>query len=82
MNRIWQLQEAKSILSELVNKAQEEGPQIITRHGDEVAVVISYEDFNRLRKPETSLVEFLRSSPLAGTEIDLKRDDSPFRTGC
>jgi prevent-host-death family protein len=79
MYHIWQLQEAKSKLSELVNKALQEGPQIITRHGDEVAVVMSYEDFNRLRKPETSLVEFLRSSPLAGFEIDLERDRSSFR---
>lgn len=79
MNKIWQLQEAKSKLSELVNKARDEGPQIITRHGDEVAVLLSYEDFNRLRKPETSLVEFLRSSPLAGEELDLERDRSLSR---
>jgi antitoxin Phd len=79
MNHIWQLQEAKSKLSELVNKALEEGPQIITRHGDEVAVLISYEDYNRLRKPETNLVEFFRSSPLAGEELDLERDRSLSR---
>jgi len=79
MAHIWQLQEAKSKFSELVNKALEEGPQIITRHGDEVAVLLSYGDFNRLRKPETSLVEFLRSSPLAEEELDLERDRSLSR---
>ena len=79
MNHIWQLQEAKSKLSELVNKALREGPQIITRHGDEVAVIISYEDYNRLRKRKTSLVEFLRASPLASAELDLERDQSALR---
>ena len=79
MAHIWQLQEAKSRLSELVNKAREEGPQIITRHGDEVAVLISYEDFNRMRISETNLVEFFRSSPLVGEELDLKRDRSHSR---
>jgi antitoxin Phd len=65
MDHVWQLQEAKSKLSELVNRALGEGPQIITRHGEEVVVVISYEDYNQMRKPKTSLVEFLRTSPLA-----------------
>lgn len=79
MGRVWQLQEAKSKLSELVKQAQREGPQIISRHGDEVAVVISYQEYLQLRKPETGLVEFLRHSPLVGINLDLERDRSPAR---
>jgi prevent-host-death family protein len=79
MGQIWQLQEAKSRLSELVNQAIRDGPQIITRHGDEVAVVISYDEYSRLRKPEISLVEFFRASPLVGIDLDLGRDRSPLR---
>ena len=37
---IWQLQEAKNRFSEVVNKALEEGPQTVTRHGEEI--VVSY----------------------------------------
>jgi antitoxin Phd len=45
MDHTWQEQEAKSRFSEQVNKALSEGPQIITRHGNEVAVLISYDEF-------------------------------------
>ncbi len=36
---IWPLQEAKNRLSELIQRAETEGPQTITRHGTPVAVV-------------------------------------------
>ena len=73
-NDVWPLQEAKNWLSELVNKAIADGPQIVTRHGEELVVVISKAEYNRLRKSQTSLVEFFRQSPLVGVELDLKRD--------
>ncbi len=37
----WQLQDAKNRLSEVVRKARSEGPQVITLHGADAAVVIS-----------------------------------------
>jgi prevent-host-death family protein len=43
----WQLQEAKARLSRVVKDAQTKGPQIITVHGEEVAVVESMEDYRR-----------------------------------
>ena len=76
MTHTWQLQEAKNKLSELVNEAEKQGPQIITRHGEQVAVVLSYEDYSRLVKPKTDLLEFFQSSPLARIELDLERDHS------
>jgi antitoxin Phd len=79
MRKTWQLQEAKSRLSELVKQAEQDGPQIITRHGEEVAVVLSYAEYTRLHQPETSLVEFMRSSPLLGEDLDMERDQSPLR---
>ncbi len=36
---LWPLQEAKNRLSELIQRAETEGPQTITRHGTPVAVV-------------------------------------------
>jgi len=41
----WQLQDAKNRLSELVNRALSEGPQIITRHGAPTVVVMDFKDF-------------------------------------
>jgi prevent-host-death family protein len=76
MGHTWQIQEAKNKLSEVLKDAVTEGPQIITRHGEQVAVVLSYEDYARLVKPDMDLVTFFRSSPLVGVELDLERDQS------
>ena len=44
----WQLQEAKQQLSKVVDLAGSEGPQVVTRHGREVAVVLSMDDYRAL----------------------------------
>ncbi len=69
----WQLQEAKNRLSEVVEKALHQGPQVITRRGTETAVVMSMNDYRKMRQPETDLVRFFQASPLAGVELDLER---------
>jgi prevent-host-death family protein len=69
----WQLQEAKNRLSELVRKAREEGPQVITVHGSDAAVVMSAEQYAKLARRKGTLVEFFRKSPLVGEELDLTR---------
>ena len=73
---IWQLQEAKNRFSEVVNKALKEGPQTVTRHGEEIVVILSKAEYSRLLKSQTSLLEFFRQSPLVGIELDLDRDQS------
>ncbi|MBP7866295.1 MAG: type II toxin-antitoxin system prevent-host-death family antitoxin [Acidobacteria bacterium] len=74
MPQTWSLQEAKNRFSEVVNRALDDGTQVVTRHGRETAVVISIEDYQRLKRPATGLVEFFRSSPLCGVELELTRD--------
>jgi antitoxin Phd len=49
--RNWQVQEAKNKLSEVIRFAEEEGPQVITWHGRDRAVVLSAEEYRRLVKP-------------------------------
>lgn len=75
----WQLQDAKARLSEVVKKATQEGPQHITLHGEPAAVVLSEADYQRLGKRRKRFVDFIRSSPLRGVELDLTRDHSPPR---
>ncbi len=76
----WQMQEAKARLSELVKRAESEGPQDITLHGRSVAVVLSRDAFERLAGSSRSLVDFMRQSPLYGLEeLDLQRDTSLTR---
>jgi prevent-host-death family protein len=75
----WQLQEAKARLSEVVKKAAKEGPQKITVHGESAAVVISSKEYERLKRPKDTLVQFMRRSPLYGLEIDLRREQTLTR---
>jgi prevent-host-death family protein len=77
MERVWQIQEAKNKLSEVVEKALDSGPQILTRRGTEIAVVLSYSEYRQLKRKQTPLSEFFRRSPLEG--LDLERDRSPAR---
>ena len=77
----WQVQTAKNRLSELLTRAQTEGPQRITRHGERVAVVLSEADFAKLNRPHAesdAFVSFLLTSPFAGLELpERRRDDEP-----
>jgi prevent-host-death family protein len=75
----WQLQEAKNKFSSLIDKAQKIGPQIVTRHGKDVVIILSIEEYNKLKKPETSLVNFFRNSPLAEENLELERTNEKPR---
>ena len=74
----WQLQEAKNKLSELIDRALEEGPQVITRHGVEVAVVMPYAGYKKLTTPDKRLGDLLMASPLRKSGLTISRDQ---RTG-
>ncbi|MEU7750063.1 type II toxin-antitoxin system Phd/YefM family antitoxin [Nonomuraea sp. NPDC049158] len=54
-----QLEGAKQRFSELVRRARDEGPQIITRHRQDVAVIMDVEEYRRL-KGESWCDELLR----------------------
>lgn len=59
----WQLQEAKQRFSEVVREAEAGEPQVITRHGRNVAVIIEYEGFQQLQRPQKDFKRFLESAP-------------------
>lgn len=75
----WPLQEAKNKFNEVVREAAESGPQTIMKHGKDSVVVISVDDYRKLEKPETSLIDFFQNSPFSDVEIDTERDKSPAR---
>ena len=62
----WQVQEAKTRLSEVIERARTEGPQMITRHGAARAVLISIEDYRALvaHKPD------FKAHLLGGPKVD------------
>jgi prevent-host-death family protein len=74
----WQLQEAKQRFSELVRKALEGGPQVVTRHGRDAVVVISAREFARLRGAGGDFKQFLRAAPDLA-RLELERDRRPAR---
>lgn len=71
----WQLQDAKNRFSEVVQKAIEQGPQIITRRGVKTVVILSVEDYQQLTNPKVNIIDFFRKSPLKDVMIDLTRDE-------
>ncbi len=73
----WQIQEAKQRFSELVKRAIEGGPQVVTRHGVEVAVVVSAETFRRLTG-EKDFKAFLLTAPEVG-ELEIERSREAAR---
>jgi prevent-host-death family protein len=79
----WQVQEAKQHLSEVLRAAEREGPQTVTRHGQEVAVIIDIDEYRRLAGPMKDPREVLLGPPyldddvvsvLEETEADRKHD--------
>lgn len=73
MKNVWQLQEAKAKLSKVINEAIKHGPQIITRHGIETALLISINDYKHISKKELKISQFFKSSPLYNVELDIQR---------
>lgn len=55
----WQVQEAKQRFSELLRRAVTEGPQVVTRHGQPTVVVLSADEYHRLRGQPPDLAAFL-----------------------
>ena len=79
MIETWQLQEAKNKFSRVIENAVNSGPQIITKRGVKVAIVMSYAEYQTMIASRGSLSAFFHDSPMAGTDIDLARDKSDAR---
>jgi prevent-host-death family protein len=77
MSDRWQLQEAKQRFSELIRSVEADGPQFVTRHGQEVAVVLSITEYRHLRQGEPDFKEYLQSAP--DIDLDVSRSPLPAR---
>ena len=76
---VWQVQDAKAHLSEVIERARTEGPQTITRHGSERAVVLSINDYRELiaQRPD------FKAHLLGGPKVEdflIERDRNTGRT--
>jgi prevent-host-death family protein len=59
----WQIQEAKQRFSEVIRAVAREGPQIITRHGEDVAVIVDIAEYRRLTGPAADVRRVLLEPP-------------------
>ena len=75
----WSLQDAKNQFSELVRRVLSDGPQLVTRSGQDAVVVLTASEYERLTAPSQSLLVFLQESPLASVELDFRRPSDSGR---
>jgi prevent-host-death family protein len=77
----WLLQDAKARFSELVRRVRSEGPQHVTVHGCDEVVVISAEEFRRLKGDLTgeALIAVMQASPHRDIDIEPRRAPMPVR---
>ncbi|BAT60312.1 Phd_YefM protein [Variibacter gotjawalensis] len=68
-----QLRDAKSALSAVVEDAENGKPTTITKHGRKAAVVISYDEWVKLKKKLPTFAELLIAMP------ELNPEDLPKR---
>lgn len=73
----WQLQDAKNRMSEVVDRALADGPQVVTRRGAPVVVIVAYETWRQRTGQRLSFKDFLKTAPLGDLEIE--RDPDPGR---
>jgi antitoxin Phd len=74
----WQLQEAKSRFSEVVDLSLTQGPQLVTRRGAEAVVILAAEDYRRLVGDAPNLIDHLLNAP-RGEALVITRSKEPIR---
>jgi prevent-host-death family protein len=69
----WSVADAKARLSEVIDRALSDGPQVITRKGRKTVVVVSAEEWERKTRRIGNLAEFFAGSPLRGSGLAIER---------
>ena len=76
----WQVQDAKQRFSEVVQRALDEGPQLVTRHGKEAVVILAADAYRQLTQTDSrpDFKTYLASSPdFSLLELDTDIRDMP-----
>ncbi len=81
LTNYWPLQTAKARFSELVRRVHSDGPQHVTIHGRDEVVIISAEEFRRLKGGRTGqdLIDALQACPAEDFEFEAKGQIMPVR---
>jgi len=66
--RVWQVQEAKARFSEMLESSVSEGPQLVTKRGVDAAVLVSIDEWRRMKRMARRDLKELLLAPEARTE--------------
>jgi prevent-host-death family protein len=84
--KVWPVQDAKARFSELLETCLKQGPQIVTKRGAEAAVLVSVEEWRRLKEQSRPTLKDLLLSDEARFDFDLpergrlrRRTPKPFQ---
>lgn len=76
---IWQFHEAKSKLSEVLNRVEELGEQVIVRNKNEYYVILSEEKYQSYFSSRGSIMDIFLQFPHPDVELDIDRSKETLR---
>ena len=75
----WTVAEAKAKFSEVIDRAESTGPQVITRSGRKTVVIVAADEWDRKTRRVGNLAEFLAASPLRESGVNVRRSKERAR---
>lgn len=76
---IWQYQEAKAKLSQVMDLVQQTGKQVIIRNRNQEYIILSKEKYDEVTKPQGTLLDFFLKAPCPEVDLDISRSDELSR---
>ena len=73
----WQIQEAKSHFSMVIDCAMTQGAQLVTRRGQNVAVILSVKDYEQMSGQKSSPISLMMNAP-KGEALETDRQLDPW----
>lgn len=68
-SKVWPVHDAKARFSELLDACERDGPQVVTRRGEEAAVLLPIKEWRRLRDAARPSLKALLLSDSARVEL-------------
>lgn len=68
----WTVAEAKAKFSAVIDQAQSQGAQTITRNGRVTVMIVAAQEWERRTKRSGNLAEFFAASPLRGSRLKIR----------
>ncbi|MCP4178851.1 MAG: type II toxin-antitoxin system prevent-host-death family antitoxin [bacterium] len=74
MNKVWQLQEAKSKFSEVISNAEMGNIQIVTKRGRDCVAIIPIEEYKKVFESKETLRDLFKKAPKVDLDITRSKD--------